>query len=182
MCVKNKLFLCLFLLFFSSHSVAEQNFVNLKIRPITFLMGLVNLEVEVPISDKFSIGPTVYYNEQYTYVKGREGEQYTEIITSLGLNSYFYLNKALESSWFVSPFIHYTTWTTNYYLASSGYKKTVNEKFKSSAYPIVGATVGYQWFSKNHYNAAIEAGSFWGGRYAEGFRFISLSVGKAFSI
>ena len=141
-------------------NASDFNF-NVKTKPIRFLLLGPNIEIETKIGEQITIAPVIY-RYRFMPLDFETKVQYETIQYDIGLNAYYYLDKALSSGFFLSPFLHYMIETKDSYTTAQQAKNPQLPKRGLQRYSVVGATVGYQWFTRGGFTSGVEAGYFFG--------------------
>lgn len=122
---------CLALLV-GTHSQAKNIDFDIKIHPVAFMVGVVNLEAEFFINDNIGLSPAFYY---YNI----DDEDINESITfkDIGLNVNYYFSGHEGSSGYLTPFIHTLT------VDGEGEFWDLNDEGHSIT--SIGLSTGYRW-------------------------------------
>lgn len=111
-------------------ATSEAQSVNVRIDPLTMLVGVLNAEVDFKVSKAWTVGPTISY---FRFNVGHSSVS----ASGLGVRgNYFFNGNVFTDSWYFGPFFKYAT-------AEAEYKST-GSSAKASGTGL-GALVGYHW-------------------------------------
>lgn len=127
-------------------SLSAQSEVNLRVSPVSLLLGTASVTLDIPVSEAWTLGPTASFTD--TTSDGFDVNGYSAGIRG----NYFFSGKALDNSWYFGPSLNYA------YVE-------VEEDFGGSIGMIkdrgngidLSALFGYQWFW-DHFNMGVGLG------------------------
>ena len=105
---------------------------NLRISPLSLLLGLVGAEADFGISENWTLGPTFYY-------LNRSSDDFDVSATSLGIRGNYYFDRAVfTQGWYIGPSVSFLSVKVK---DNSG---TFNDSASASGTALTGI-FGYQW-------------------------------------
>lgn len=145
------LFSKLLAVFFSGFFATQANAamteksVNVRVAPVALLGNYLNTDIDFPVDESWSLGPTITYRSFSTTSVGFSNDISASVL-GLGARGTWYENGVFEQGWFVSPIAQYISVS-----AKSGSASASVGVFGVSA---IG---GYHWFWDN-FNLNLGAG------------------------
>lgn len=136
--------LALLALITTSAAHAQDYMFNIKTAPISDLIGIVNVEMDIAVSEHFTVGPS-YLGFNY------EHSDVDYDANSFGVRGNYYFNRALSGGWLVSLSALYGDFDISEQSAGITYSTTTSTR-------IYSALFGYQamW---NHFNLTFGLGA-----------------------
>ena len=123
---------------------AKENMFNIKTAPISDLIGIVNVEMDIAVSEHYTLGPS-YLGFNY------EHSDVDYDADSFGVRGNYYFDRALAGGWLLSLSALYGDFEISEESGGITYSTTTSTR-------IYSALVGYQamW---NHFNLTFGVGA-----------------------
>lgn len=132
-----KFFFLLFLCLLSSTALAE---ANLRFNPLSLLIRSYNLNLDLPVSDKWTIGPMGGVRNDSNGDSDFDVKSYTVGVRA----NYYTKTNVFQEGWYLGPSIRYTRVTVE-----KDFGGSVGE-ISGNANGIIASTLlGYQFFGQN---------------------------------
>lgn len=145
-------------------SAANTGFnTNVRVSPLSMLVGYINAEVDFGLGENFTLGPSLGYWSLSSGVLKLSA-------TNIGVRGNYYLSgKRISDGWFLGPTLTYL---------SVSLKETILgvEYTASSSAFAIGAVFGYQWVWESGFNMNLAVG---GGYYSTGSTTVLTSASGA---
>ena len=121
---------------------------NVRFSPVGMIGGLLNAELDIPVSDSLAIGP------EFGYLHGTIHQKSVHIV-AYGLRGVYYFNESVfTDGWYFSPGV---TWSRVRVGATDAVHGPLTANGESFALSLIS---GYQWFW-DYFNIALGGGLAW---------------------
>lgn len=128
-----KIFLFLIIFISASSFANKKTRNNLRVSPITPFLGFLNIELDMPIHKRWTVGPSIIF-------KGSSSGNTKVSAYALGIRANFYISgKAFRDGWYLGPFAHYVDYEITRKDQAIGDMKGQSGIFS------FGSFLGYQW-------------------------------------
>lgn len=120
--------------------------MNLRTQPIGYLVPILNAELDIGVSESWTLGPTVaFLNHKYG--------DYQLTAGAVGIAGMYYISgKRFTDSWYINPAIQWESikvTTTDPYYGDLSWTGTAT---------VLSGIAGYQWFWESGFNITLGAG------------------------
>ena len=125
--------------------------MNIRGSPLGLLVNYINADLDIAMSETWTLGPTVSY---WNFDLKEETRGFNAInlrMLSVGARANWYPSGVFQSGFFISPMFQYMTATAK----TRDYRS--EETSATASVPVVTALAGYQWFGQT-LNFSIGAG------------------------
>ena len=123
---------------------------NFRFSPLSLLIGVANVSLDVTIAPDWTLGPSLSYAKFKIDANGNNGTSYDVNLASAGVRANWFRNGVYTDGLYVAPFVTYLKTS----IEASG-TTTVTGDAAGVAF---GGIVGYGWFW-NSFNMMLGAGA-----------------------
>lgn len=123
--------------------------MNLRGSPLGVLVNYFNADLDIAMSETWTLGPTVsYWN--FTLPADRYFSEMKLSLFSIGARGNWYPSGVFKTGFFMSPMFQYST-------ATASTSDSYGAASASASVPVITALAGYQWFGET-LNFSLGAG------------------------